>query len=142
MKQRANAATLIFVPFVVLIISSWTSPFVTRTVVTFLSRRVSYTNSKHEYAWTEGPEKFGWSHERSAWCTKEQKYIEVMKTASAKSRRKAMTSSSRLSVLQERERLEGVEAWRRPDTRRHRRRQVWVVWASKPPRMQVSLFDP
>ena len=83
---------------------------------------------------------------RSTWCTEEQKYMEhemMMKTASVKSSRKTMESSSRLPVRRECERLEGVETWRRPDTRRHRRWQVYrfgpqnrmeagfMVWASK-----------
>ena len=57
----------------------------------------------------------------------EQEYMEgemVMKTASIKSRKKAMASSSRLPVRRECERLEGVKAWRRPDMRQHRRWQV------------------
>jgi len=76
----------------------------------------------------------------------EQEYMEgemVMKTASIKSRKKAMASSSRLPVRRECERLEGVKAWRRPDMRQHRRWQVcrfgpqnrtsagFSVWASK-----------
>ena len=54
----------------------------------------------------------------------EQEYMEsemVMKTASAKSRRKAMVSSSRLTVQSARD-LEGVVALGgRSDARRHRR---------------------
>ena len=54
----------------------------------------------------------------------EQEHMEdkmVMKTASVKSRRKTMVSSSRLPVRRERERLENVKTWRRPNTRQHRR---------------------
>jgi len=50
----------------------------------------------------------------------EQEYMEgemMMKMASVKSRWKAMASSSRLPVQRECEILEGVKAWRRPDTR-------------------------
>ena len=39
----------------------------------------------------------------------------VMKMVSVKSRRKVMTSSSKLPVRRERERLKGVKGWRRPD---------------------------
>ena len=46
-------------------------------------------------------------------------------SSAVKSRRKAVTSSSRLPMRRERERLEDVKIWRRPDTRRHRRRQVY-----------------
>ena len=41
----------------------------------------------------------------------------VMRTASVRSRRKKMASSSRLPMWRERERFEGVKAWRRPDMR-------------------------
>ena len=46
-----------------------------------------------------------------------KKSLMVMKTASVKSRRKVMAISSRLPVRQKCERLEDIEAWRRPDTR-------------------------
>ena len=82
----------------------------------------------------------------------EQEYMEsekVMKMVSVKSRRKMMVRSSRLPVQRERERLEGVEAWWRLDTHRHRTWQVYwfgpqtrmvaglSVWASKPKAHQV-----
>ena len=54
----------------------------------------------------------------------EQEHMEdkmVMKTASVKSRRKTMASLSRLPVRRERERLESVKTWWRPDTCWHRR---------------------
>ena len=57
----------------------------------------------------------------------EQEYMKgeiVMETASVKSRRKTMVSSSRLPVRRECERLEGVKTWRRLDTHPHRRWQV------------------
>ena len=57
----------------------------------------------------------------------EQEYMKiemVMKMALVKSRRKVMASSSRLHMQQKCEKLEGVEAWHRPDTCRHQRWQV------------------
>ena len=72
----------------------------------------------------EWPEEFGRSHGRSTWCTiraRVQEELNGYEAASVKSRRKVMASSSRLPMQQKCKNLEGVEAWRRPDTRRHRR---------------------
>ena len=76
----------------------------------------------------------------------EQEHMEdkmVMKTASVKSRRKKMVSSSRLPVRRERGRHEGIKTWGSPDMRRQLRWQVYrfelqnqaavglPVWVSK-----------
>jgi hypothetical protein len=74
-------------------------------------------------------------------CTKEQEYMGVMKTASVKSSKKAMASSSRLPVWRECERLEGIVALDGGRTRVNIRVAwrpsggwtVWVVWASNLP---------
>ena len=49
----------------------------------------------------------------------------VMEMASVKLRRKVMASSSRLLVWWKRERLEGIKAWWKLDTRRYRSRQFY-----------------
>jgi hypothetical protein len=58
--------------------------------------------------------------------------MNVMKTVSAKSRRKAMVRSSRLLMLQEHERLEGVEAWWEVGHTSISELAGLPVWASKP----------
>ena len=69
--------------------------------------------------------------------------MDMMKTASVKSRRKKMVSSSRLPVRRERGRHEGIKNWGSPDMRRQLRWQVYrfelqnqaavglPVWVSK-----------
>ena len=58
--------------------------------------------------------------------------MNVMKTMSAKSKRKAMVRSRRLLMLQERERLEGVEVWREVGHASISELAGLPVWASKP----------
>ena len=58
--------------------------------------------------------------------------MNVMKTVSAMSRRKTMVRSSRLLMRQERERLEGVEAWREVGHASISELAGLPVWASKP----------
>ena len=48
-----------------------------------------------------------------------------------------MASSSRLSMLRERERLEGVKTWRMWDMRRHRR---WLVYRFRPRNRAVQIL--